>query len=181
MLNISAIIADRCHLTEEESVLCSYGAKALLHTILSTAGLLLTGFYLSRPFETLILITLFYLNQTIGGGYHAKTAIRCFVTMFVGLILSLISFNKILDYWFYSFFGTVSAVILFCFPLTLHANKKYLQGKSEFFIRRSRFIVILELCVLMALPILGLYRVLPMFSKGLILSAISRLAGKAMN
>lgn len=50
-----------------------YGLDIFLYTILSTVGLLLIGYVSHHFYESVLLIILFYTNQTYGGGFHASS------------------------------------------------------------------------------------------------------------
>lgn len=70
-------------------LLCIYGCEVWLYTVLSTLGLLMIGLLTNSVLETIIIITIFYLCQTNGGGFHATTHLRCFLTMTLGLLIGL--------------------------------------------------------------------------------------------
>ena len=44
-----------------------YGCETVLYTIISTTGLIVTGILLQYTWETVILVGVFYLNQSLGG------------------------------------------------------------------------------------------------------------------
>ena len=69
---------------EAEREVCEYGFAITICTIASTLGLLL-GQFLGGA----VLIALFYTCQSSGGGYHASTHLRCFLTMCAGLLAGL--------------------------------------------------------------------------------------------
>lgn len=50
--------------------ICSYGIELALHTFLSTAGLLIIGMLMHHLLEAAVIISIYYANQTIGGGFH---------------------------------------------------------------------------------------------------------------
>ena len=58
---------------EDAQAVCLYGIDIFLYTLISSIGLLLIGTLAHRFFEAAIWITLYYLNQTFGGGYHATS------------------------------------------------------------------------------------------------------------
>lgn len=82
---IATIVAQRLYTglnaSKEQYDICRYGIEILLHTILSTLGLFATGLYLRMFPEALIIITVFYINQSLGGGFHASSHMKCFITM----------------------------------------------------------------------------------------------------
>ena len=69
---------------------CVYGIDMALYTIFSTLVLILIGCIFGKTIDTMILITIYYLNQTVGGGYHASTHWKCLVSMIIGLLFCLV-------------------------------------------------------------------------------------------
>ncbi len=86
---VMTFLERKVNIDEEEKEKIEYGLGALLYTVLSTVLLLLLGACSGSFFSTVIIIVIFYINQTVGGGYHAKTHIRCFITMVIGITISL--------------------------------------------------------------------------------------------
>ncbi len=84
-------------LDDDQRVVCAYGLDLLLYTIISTAGLMMVGVVFHMPMQAVIIICVFYINQSVGGGYHADTHLTCFLTMAFGLTLGLWSLTCILD------------------------------------------------------------------------------------
>ena len=126
-----------------------YGFDAALYTFLSTAGLVLIGCVLGQGIETLIIISLFYVNQTLGGGFHASTHLNCFITMVLGLLGCLATF--------------------------LHKNKEYLQAKHDIRCKRSRGAVLVQGICLMAIALWGKNEYLQAFCVASGVCAMSRL------
>ena len=108
---------------EAEREVYEYGFAITICTIASTLGLLL-GQFLGGA----VLIALFYTCQSSGGGYHASTHLRCFLTMCAGLLAGL-GFSLLpCPLW---------ALAVLAVPLTLHLNKLYLLENKKALILRS--------------------------------------------
>ncbi len=156
-----------------------YGCDIALYTFLSTAGLLIIGALAGRLWETVVLVTIFYINQSTGGGFHASTHTRCFITMTIGLLVFLALLLLSLGSVVIGCIGLCSCVILYCFPLVLHKNKRHLISKSDTLIRRSHIAVVVQAVVL-----LGGLAVHIAFAKAIafsmLLSAASRCAAVAL-
>lgn len=161
---------------EQDMAALAYGLALTLYTLLSTCGLLLIGFLFGRLLETALIIAVFYINQSLGGGYHAGTHIKCFLIMCCGLIACLflirLQWHPVVLWLFLTF----SIAILFRYPLHLHPSKSYLQDQSLRFIRRSRFFIVL-LFLLISLLIIFSSSLASAVVFGLLASALSRLAG----
>ena len=162
---------------EDAQAVCLYGIDIFLYTLISSISLLLIGTLAHRFFETAIWITLYYLNQTFGGGYHATSHLKCFITMAVSLAACLLLLTVAIPLYLQILLLVVSSMLLFLFPLRLHENKRYLAKHSRFFVIRYRCILLLEFCIaiflLLALP--GQYAEMCML--GVATSAISRIVG----
>ena len=156
-----------------------YGIEAFLYTCISTGLLLLLGAMLNILLPACIIIAVFYVDQTLGGGYHTSTHLRCFMTMAAGLCaglgLSLIPMSPA-GFWLT---GMLCCGILYMIPLTLHPNKAYLKDKKMILITRSRILTITEasLCTILWRFEQGYPGA---FCAGLFLSAVSRAAAKRL-
>lgn len=130
-----------------------YGCDLALYTFFSTVGLLIIGLGFDLPIETGLCIGLFYLNQTMGGGYHASTHLRCFLVMTVGILMYLSTFFWQIPHSGCVLLGVFSLNILFFLPLVLHKNKRYLLVRERILSRRSRVVVIIQLFVFVLVSI----------------------------
>lgn len=162
-------------MTEDEAEVYQYGFDIALYTILSTTALLIIGALTGKLISTIICVALFYLNQSIGGGYHANSHLGCFVTMALGLVLYLILDTFRFATGIYYFCGAISFCILMIKPLVLHKNKRYLENCRTQFELRSRLIILLEILLFGLLVISRHERLLSAFSLSLLLCAFSRI------
>ena len=156
---------------------CRYGVEALLHTVLSTSGLLLIGVCFHRLFETLIIVSVFYINQTLGGGFHATSHIKCFLTMALSLSLSLLFCKLQASQWIFILPCVAALIMLFLNPLILHDNKKYLETRSAFFIKRSCIVTAAWTCIVIFCAVKAT-TLIPPIAIGVITSAISRITAR---
>ncbi len=63
---------------KDQRNLCIYGCELWLYTIISAFGLLIIGILMHASLESAIIIVIFYLCQSNGGGYHASSHVNCF-------------------------------------------------------------------------------------------------------
>jgi accessory gene regulator B len=154
-----------------------YGCEQIIYFILSTTGLVLIGLICGRLWEGIIVISLFYLNQSIGGGYHASTRWKCFFTMSIGMLafvgLTLIPWNAALCITV----GIVSCIVLYVCPLVLHPHKTYLSSQSDRLILHSRIVTLVEVTGFACLSATQLTGLTKVFSWGFLLCAVSRIVG----
>lgn len=152
-----------------------YGFDAALYTFFSTAGLILIGCLLGRGMETLIIILLFYVNQTLGGGFHASTHFNCFITMVLGLLACLATFLLPFSRWAYCVLGAVGLGLMMKYPLVLHKNKEHLHSKYDIFNKRSKMALLVQGICLIAIAIWGMSIYVQAFCVALGACAVSRL------
>ena len=72
--------------TQEQREIYHYGLELLVYYIINVAVLLAIGWIYHRAWEVALLLFLFALIQTNGGGYHADTHGKCLLTMIVGVL-----------------------------------------------------------------------------------------------
>ena len=157
-----------------------YGAEILLYTLFSTMGLLAIGLFMRRLPETAILIILFYVNQSTGGGFHAATHTRCFLTMAAGLCACLLALALPVPVPAYALLAGGALLVLWRRPLVLHANKQYLAAKREGLIRWSRRATGIQAAACLLLLASPLRAMIEAMSLGLAASALSRAVGDAL-
>lgn len=174
---IAKRLCSNLSIADEQYEACCYGCETLLHTILSTLGLLIIGLCFHMVTETLIIVSVFYINQTLGGGFHATSHLKCFLTMTVFLLLSLLLCKLPQQQWIDAFLSIIALIILFLIPLVLHENKQYLSDRTLFFIKRSHIAVAAFACIV-AILILSKSILIRPTATGLALSAVSRFYAK---
>ena len=160
-----------CASAEEREVYI-YGFDIAIYTFLSTLGLFFIGWMAGRPIETTLLIFLYYINQSFGGGFHASSHLMCFLTMVLGELLFFVSF--LLPYSLLACIGisVISLLFMWTHPLVLHPNKSYLKKKAPQLIKHSRQILLVEIALLIVFILLNVPAIIQTISLTLLLSAI---------
>lgn len=162
-----------CASAEEREVYI-YGFDIAIYTFLSTLGLFFIGWMAGRPIETTLLIFLYYINQSFGGGFHASSHLMCFLTMVLGELLFLASFLLPYSPFTCSGISVISLLFMWTHPLVLHPNKSYLKKKAPQLIKHSRQILLVEIALLIVFILLNVPAIIQTISLTLLLSAISR-------
>lgn len=165
-------------INKEDRAVYLYGLDLAAYTFLSTAGLIVIGVLFQRTLEAVVIIGLFYTNQSAGGGYHASSHMGCFLSMSVALAVCLCTFFFPANMAVYMVLALLSLGVLFCCPLVLHRNKQYLQSKSSFFIARSRLIVAAQAGLLVIAALWLNPVIFQAIALGVMVSGISRLVGR---
>lgn len=156
---------------------CVYGIDLALYTIFSTLTLILIGDVFGKPIETMILIAIYYLNQTVGGGYHASTHWKCFASMIISLLICLVIirfFSQAL--YLAPFLAIIALIVLWKNPLHLHPHKAYLKNKAESMKKKSKFCAVLSLFTVFPLARVGNSFALSA-ALGILAAAVSRMVG----
>ena len=162
---------------ENERDIFLYGFDITLYTLWSTAVLLLIGLLLGDFAGSLIIVAAFYTFQTFGGGYHARTHLKCLLTMIVGLLVGLsFAFFKEQHFVLWTLL-VIGALLLLLFPLVLHPNKAYLEIERKRLTMHS-MIVTISVGVIVTFINVFWNGFLYAFSAVFLLSGISRIAGK---
>ena len=165
---------------EKSLAVLTYGLDLAIYTLVSTAGLILEGILFGMPGACLTIIAVYYFNQTIGGGYHAATHFKCFLTMAVGLALGLLLCSLEWNLTLIVAVGALAIAVLLWHPVVLHPNKQYLLNKIQQCAKRSRAFVVLEGAVFCGALIMYRESCVP-YAVALLFSALSRMAGKYRN
>lgn len=156
-----------------------YGFDIAIYTYLSTIGLFLIGWAGGYPLESILLIALYYKNQSLGGGYHASTHMRCFLTMVLGMLIFLIYMSLPYSYALQVLISVSTLLVLWKFPLVLHPNKKHLYKKSAMLIKHSRLFVLIQLSVFFIFGFLHCHQsIIQTLSISFTLSAFSRIVAQ---
>lgn len=163
---------------EDTFAVCAYGIELALYTIFSTCGLLLIGWVFNRLVETTIIIAFYYTNQTVGGGFHASSHLRCFTMMSIGLLVCISILNISFSVAIHISSLLISLITLWVYPVELHPNKKYLVKNLPKLQRNSRSISLLSYLVAFIL-ILQCKRtsIANAGTLGILVSAFSRVVG----
>ena len=165
------------YIPSEDREIYEYGFDILIYTVWSTLALLLIGLVLRQFWNTAIIVLGFYTFQSFGGGYHADSHLKCFLTMTCGLLTGL-SFVFLQEQFacLLIILG-ISTIVLLMIPLTIHPNKSFLEPKRKPLSIRS-VIVTLSTLILTILVSIFFDRFLCAFSAAFFLAAISRIVGK---
>lgn len=169
-------ISSKIDIDKSKEDIYLYGIELFLYSVISTLGLVAICIISGKLMEGVIIITIYYINQTIGGGFHATTHIRCFLMMAIGLVIALLALELSINYIEIGCIILLSGFILLIFPLVLHRNKAYLASEAERMSRRARVAILIEWSVAFAVGEFGATTMILSFAIGMMLSAVSRLS-----
>lgn len=136
-------------MNSDERAIYKYGLQILYYYIIDLIVVFSLAYMFGRLYETAIMTMVFAILQVFGGGYHAKTALKCLMTMISGVGVGNVFSMMIVDKPILNIILTVviSGIILILTPIM---NKKHpvstkVKHRSKLIIR---FIVILILIVI---------------------------------
>lgn len=154
-----------------------YGINMAVYTIISTLSLFIIGAFAGYPMCTAVLVFTCYLNQTIGGGFHATSHLKCFLSMLSFLILGIFLITLNLSSPLLYAIALSAMAIMLHLPVVLHPNKSYLHKLIPKYAARSKRIIIFEFVLLLLLTTCN-HEIFASFSIALGYSALSRIAAK---
>jgi accessory gene regulator B len=142
--------------TDDDRAVYKYGLQILYYYIIDLTVIFSLAAIFNKLYETAIMTFIFGLLQVFGGGYHAKTPLKCLLTMIIGAVVGNALVTLMVDQPIFNIITTVvlSSSILILTPVT---NEKHPIGKK--IKRRSkliiRYTIILNLTVTVILNYLG--------------------------
>lgn len=115
-----------------------YGFELILSSFINIVVILISGILVGRLPESIVLLVVVIPLQSCGGGYHAKTHLRCFLIMYIGWCAVM----KILPYvneLAVLFIAAASLTIIFALAPIIHENVTMSAErfqKMKMFVRR---------------------------------------------
>lgn len=163
---------------EKKRAFFQYGLSALIYTLASTLGLLLIGAAFHAFTSAVIFIAVLYFNQTIGGGFHARSHLACSSVMSVALIGVVLLCKIDLPAFFLLSISLCSLVGMFFMPVVLHSRRDYLSGRLREFTQKVKLCIMFETSIFLIVFFMNMMRAAIAWS--LVVSCISRLAALMM-
>ena len=154
---------------DEDKAVYKYGMQILYYYIIDLAVIFSFAAVFGKLYETAVMAFIFALFQVFGGGYHAKTALRCLLAMIAGAALGNILIIIFAGHPALNIALAVvsSSIILILTPV---ANKKHPVSKK--IKQRSKLIIRLAVILILTVIIISAY-----FDKTVITAAISVTTG----
>ena len=143
--------------TDDDKDIYKYGLQLIYSYIINISIILSISVCFHRLYQTSIMVFVFALLQAFGGGYHAKTRVKCLSLMIIGSIAGNILINIISNY---NVFIIISAIVLSVLILTLGPVKNENHPVSKRIYRRSKVTVqiIIISCIFAAMLLLQVNR-----------------------
>jgi len=155
-LKITNHIMDTCDVLEEDREIYLYGVDLLLFSVLNIFVLVTAGAFIGRTAETVILLSIFGFLQSVGGGFHAETHLRCFLCMLIGWAFIMWCFPLLL---LYSSVSLVIAIIglslVFLLAPVEHPNAPASPKKQKMMLKLTRASALIIIFFVLLFMILG--------------------------
>lgn len=71
-------------ITKSDDDIYEYGLELLLCTIINITVILISAAFIGKIYDSIAMLAIIIPLQSCGGGYHAKTHLRCFLIMYIG-------------------------------------------------------------------------------------------------
>jgi len=124
---------------EADKTVYKYGLQILYYYIIDLAVIFSIAYIFGKLYETAIMTFIFALLQVFGGGYHAKTPLKCLLTMIAGAGVGNVLIMLMTDKFMLNIIlaVTVSIVILILTPIInkKHPVSKKIKKRSKLIIR----------------------------------------------
>lgn len=117
-----------------------YGLDLLFFTILNHLAILSTAIIFGKLPETLIILIVVIPLQSFGGGYHAKSHLRCFLIMYIGW-WGVMFLLPLVTPMIASITTCISVVIIFTLAPVPHENVKMSSERRTLLRNRVRIVV----------------------------------------
>lgn len=145
----------------EDRAIYQYGIQQGLSIMLNLSTALLLGIVTGMIWESIIFSAAYMLLRRYAGGFHAKTPARCYIYSSAMVLLALLGIKYVFDSILISIcMFIVGSLIIFLFSPVEDKNKPLDAAEQLVYQKRTRFYLIVEIVLdiaMMSLGFKGLY------------------------
>lgn len=145
----------------EDRAIYQYGIQQGLSIMLNLSTTLLLGIVTGMIWESIIFLAAYMLLRRYAGGFHAKTPARCYIYSSAMVLLALLGIKYVFDSILISIcMFIVGSLIIFLFSPVEDKNKPLDAAEQLVYQKRTRFYLIVEIVLdiaMMSLGFKGLY------------------------
>ena len=107
--------------TDEDRDVIEYGLDLLIFSFINIIAVMVTAMIMNRVLDTLLLLAVIIPLQSFGGGFHAKTHLRCFLIMYIGwwAVMALLPWITAIPA---TIITVLSVIAVFCLAPVAHEN-----------------------------------------------------------
>lgn len=140
----------------EDRAIYQYGVQQGLSIMLNLSTTLLLGIVTGMIWESIIFLAAYMLLRRYAGGFHAKTPARCYIYSSVMVLLALLGIKYMCDSILISIcMFIVGSLIIFLFSPVEDKNKPLDAAEQLVYQKRTRFYLIVEVVLDIAMMCLG--------------------------
>lgn len=116
-------------ITKQDKAIIEYGIKVITFNSINIMSIIINSFILFKNLSfSIVFLIMFIPIRIVSGGYHCKTALRCFISFNSIYILMYIVVNTI-KYNFITLF--ILSSILLLLPIYFSDKKSHLKNKKD--------------------------------------------------
>jgi len=167
------------NINAEDRELYTYGLHQGLMIIINIITTLIIGYIFSLIWHSVLFMIAYLPLRSFAGGYHAKTQLRCYIYSIL-LTTSVLLTIKYVQWTSMIILGGafIAGIIIFVYAPVEDANKPLDDIEVKVYRKRTRIILIVEICVMLLFLICRIYMVPVCISVSLFALAIMILMGK---
>lgn len=140
----------------EDRAIYQYGVQQGLSIMLNLSTTLLLGIVTGMIWESIIFLAAYMLLRRYAGGFHAKTPARCYIYSSVMVLLALLGIKYMYNSILISIcMFIVGSLIIFLFSPIEDKNKPLDAAEQLVYQKRTRFYLIVEVVLDIAMMCLG--------------------------
>ena len=157
-----------------------YAIEIMIERFITIVSMLLISTCLGKTVHASFFLIFFMLLRGHTGGYHAKHFFVCYLESMIVFVLLMIFGDRILSYQVLNYTALASSFVLIMIVGTVnHPNMNYSDAELRESRKAARYILILEMFVILSLKVMGASEQCICFmSWGIVLCAISIVTAK---
>lgn len=157
-----------------------YAIEIMIERFITIVSMLLISTCLGKTVHASFFLIFFMLLRGHTGGYHAKHFFVCYLESMIVFVLLMIFGDRILSYQVLNYTALASSFVLIMIVGTVnHPNMNYSDAELRESRKAARYILILEMFVILSLKAMGASEQCICFmSWGIVLCAISIVIAK---
>ncbi|MGN9165753.1 accessory gene regulator ArgB-like protein [Tissierellaceae bacterium HCP3S3_D8] len=164
---------------DEERDIYSYGLHQGLLIIINIMTAMLIGFIFKGLWEVIIFMMAYIPLRIYGGGYHAKTELRCYFFSVALIVISLLLIRSIPIVKFTVLaIASISGVIVYVLAPVEDKNKPLDDIENKVYKRRTRIILAIEILAVLVLYILGFKEASLVISVAILMLSLMMIGGR---
>jgi len=170
----------KCKIEDKELII--YGIHSMIEYTFNIFSTVVLGFLFGLVVESLVFLASFSFIRTYAGGYHARTALRCYfisigIVFFVLLALRAGIINNVFSFLLVAL---ATPIVLTLSPIQ-DINKPLDKSEIKVYRKRSYILLAINILIFLLSHILGFYFISHTISIAMFVLSIALILGKIKN